>query len=188
MARQNASFPHGFAAFCIFCCYPLPLVGSGTARQYHVRMRLLGNILWLILGGLLLAASWAIIGLVLCVTIVGIPLGIQAFKMAGLTLTPFGKTVVYGGGGQYRMVCVGWHMDGDWLHTCRPAELRHHHWHSVRHSIVQDGQISAMAVRLANPQLVITSDHFTQHRRPSTAVLHISIEELRSEQAVTTAP
>ena len=45
-----------------------------------------------------------------------------------------------------------------------------------------------MAVRLANPQLVITSDHFTQHRRPSTAVLHISIEELRSEQAVTTAP
>ena len=61
-------------------------------------MRLLGNILWLILGGLLLATSWAIIGLVLCVTIVGIPLGIQAFKMAGLTLTPFGKTVQYGGG------------------------------------------------------------------------------------------
>lgn len=91
MARQNASFPHGFAAFCIFCCYPLPLVGIGTAYQYHVRMRLLGNILWLILGGLLLATSWAIIGLVLCVTIIGIPLGVQAFKMAGLTLTPFGK-------------------------------------------------------------------------------------------------
>lgn len=93
MAKQNTSFPHGFAAFCIFCCYPLPLVGIGTAYQYHVRMRLIGNILWLILGGLLLAASWAIIGLVLCITIVGIPLGIQAFKMAGLTLTPFGKTV-----------------------------------------------------------------------------------------------
>ena len=30
MARQNASFPHGFAAFCIFCCYPLPLVGIGA--------------------------------------------------------------------------------------------------------------------------------------------------------------
>lgn len=98
MARRNTSFPHGFAAFCIFRCYPLPLVGSGTARQYHVRMRLLGNILWLLLGGLLLAASWAIIGLVLYVTIVGIPLGIQAFKMAGLTLTPFDKTVKYGGG------------------------------------------------------------------------------------------
>ena len=61
-------------------------------------MNTLGNILWLILGGLGLAVAWAIIGIVLCITIVGIPLGIQAFKMAGLTLTPFGKSVVYGGG------------------------------------------------------------------------------------------
>lgn len=61
-------------------------------------MNALGNILWLILGGLELAVAWAIIGIVLCITIVGIPLGIQAFKMAGLTLTPFGKSVVYGGG------------------------------------------------------------------------------------------
>ena len=52
-------------------------------------MNTLGNILWLVLGGLALAVAWAI---------VGIPLGIQAFKMAGLTLTPFGKSVVYGGG------------------------------------------------------------------------------------------
>lgn len=108
MARQNTSFPHGFAAFCIFCCYPLPLVGIGTACQYHVRMRLIGNILWLILGGLLLAASWAIIGLVLCITIVGIPLGIQAFKMAGLTLTPFGKTVEYGGGVGSVLINIIW--------------------------------------------------------------------------------
>ena len=120
-------------------------------------MRLLGNILWLILGGLFLAVSWAVIGLVLCVTIIGIPLGVQAFKMAGLTLTPFGKTVVYGGigAGQYRMVCVGWHMDGDWLHTCRPAQLRHHHRYSIRHSIVQDGQTSAMAVRLADSRVMV---------------------------------
>ena len=116
MASQNASFPHGFAAFCIFCCYPLPLVGSGTARQYHVRMRLIGNILWLILGGLLLAAGWAIIGLVLCVTIVGIPLGIQAFKMAGLTLTPFGKTVVYGGGVGSVLANIVWFvLAGVWM-------------------------------------------------------------------------
>ena len=37
-------------------------------------------------------------GLILCISIIGIPFGIQAFKMAGLTLTPFGKTVQYGGG------------------------------------------------------------------------------------------
>lgn len=61
-------------------------------------MNTLGNILWLIFGGLALAVAWAIVGIVLCVTIIGIPLGIQAFKMASLTLTPFGKSVVYGGG------------------------------------------------------------------------------------------
>ena len=116
MARQTASFPHGFAAFCIFCCYPLPLVGIGTACQYHVRMRLLGNILWLILGGLFLAASWAVIGLVLCVTIIGIPLGVQAFKMAGLTLTPFGKTVEYGGGVGSVLANIVWFaLAGIWM-------------------------------------------------------------------------
>lgn len=75
-------------------------------------MRLIGNILWLILGGLLLAASWAIIGLVLCITIVGI----QAFKMAGLTLTPFGKTVEYGGGvGSVLLNIIWFVLAGLWM-------------------------------------------------------------------------
>lgn len=71
-------------------------------------MRLLGNILWLVLGGLALAIGWAIIGLVLCVTIIGIPLGVQAFKMAELTLTPFGKNVVYGGGVGSLLLNIAW--------------------------------------------------------------------------------
>ena len=71
-------------------------------------MRLLGNILWLILGGLLLAASWAIIGLVLCITIVGIPVGLQCFKFASLAFFPFGKEVVYGGGGFSLLVNILW--------------------------------------------------------------------------------
>ena len=113
MARQNTSFPHGFAAFCIFCCYPLPLVGIGTACQYHVRMRLLGNILWLILGGLLLAASWAIIGLVLCITIVSIPLGIQ---VDGVRLNQFGTTVEYGGGVGSVLINIIWFvLAGLWM-------------------------------------------------------------------------
>ena len=58
-------------------------------------MRVLGNILWIILGGLAIAIGWALVGLILCISIIGIPFGIQAFKMAGLTLTPFGKTVQY---------------------------------------------------------------------------------------------
>ncbi len=79
-------------------------------------MRLLGNILWLILGGLALAIGWAIIGLVLCVTIIGIPLGVQAFKMAELTLTPFGKSVVYGGGVGSLLVNLVWLvLAGIWM-------------------------------------------------------------------------
>ena len=79
-------------------------------------MRLLGNILWLILGGLLLAASWANIGLVLCITIVGIPPGIHAFKMAGLTLTPLGQTVVYRGGVGSVLANIVWFvLAGVWM-------------------------------------------------------------------------
>ena len=63
----------------------------------------------------MLAASWAIIGLVLCITIVGIPLGIQAFKMAGLTLTPFGKTVEYGGVGSVLINIIWFVLAGLWM-------------------------------------------------------------------------
>ncbi|MFC6101036.1 YccF domain-containing protein [Olivibacter domesticus] len=57
-------------------------------------MNFLGNIIWLIFGGFLAALGYFIGGLVLCVTIVGIPFGIQCFKLAGLMLFPFGKRVV----------------------------------------------------------------------------------------------
>ncbi len=57
-------------------------------------MKILGNIIWIILGGLGLALSWAIAGIICCITIIGIPLGKQCFKIAGLALTPFGRHVV----------------------------------------------------------------------------------------------
>ena len=56
-------------------------------------MRLIGNILWFIFGGLWLGLVWTIMGLILCITIIGIPLGMQCFKAAKLTFAPFGKTV-----------------------------------------------------------------------------------------------
>ncbi|MBQ7338544.1 MAG: YccF domain-containing protein [Clostridia bacterium] len=56
-------------------------------------MRLIGNILWFILGGIWLGLSWFLLGLLLCITVVGIPLGLQCFKAASLTFTPFGKEV-----------------------------------------------------------------------------------------------
>lgn len=57
-------------------------------------MNLLGNIIWLIFGGLLAAIGYFFGGLVLCITIVGIPWGLQCFKLAELVLWPFGKRVV----------------------------------------------------------------------------------------------
>ncbi len=56
-------------------------------------MRLISNILWMLLGGIWLALAWAICGIVLCITIVGIPFGVQCFKLAKLSLFPYGKKV-----------------------------------------------------------------------------------------------
>lgn len=54
-------------------------------------MRFILNILWAILGGFLLALEYVLAGLLCCLTIVGIPFGMQCFKIAGLALFPFGK-------------------------------------------------------------------------------------------------
>ena len=56
-------------------------------------MKFLGNLLWFILTGLVSALSWLLLGLGWCITIIGIPFGKQCFKLAGLSLFPFGKTV-----------------------------------------------------------------------------------------------
>ena len=57
-------------------------------------MRTIGNVLWVIFAGIWLAIGYAIAGLFFCITIIGIPFGVQAFKLAGLSLWPFGRTVV----------------------------------------------------------------------------------------------
>ena len=56
-------------------------------------MNLIGNILWLVLGGFIVAGLYFLAGLLMCVTIIGIPFGIQMFKIAGLALSPFGRDV-----------------------------------------------------------------------------------------------
>ncbi|MBE6592941.1 MAG: YccF domain-containing protein [Ruminococcaceae bacterium] len=56
-------------------------------------MKLIGNILWFIFGGLFLGLLWLLIGALLCITIIGIPFGLQCFKVAKLSFAPFGKKV-----------------------------------------------------------------------------------------------
>ena len=59
-------------------------------------MTLLGNIIWLIFGGLLSGLGYIIGGLVLCLTIIGIPFGVQSIKLGVATFCPFGKEIVEG--------------------------------------------------------------------------------------------
>lgn len=74
------------------------------------------NLIWLLLAGIELAVGYAIGGLVMMLTIVGIPFGIQAFKLAGFTLWPFGRAVVpdedsgffTGVGNVLWLILVGW--------------------------------------------------------------------------------
>ncbi|NMF84574.1 YccF domain-containing protein [Nodosilinea sp. P-1105] len=57
-------------------------------------MSLLGNIIWLIFGGLLTGLGYIIGGLLLCITIIGIPFGLQAIKLGWATMTPFGRKII----------------------------------------------------------------------------------------------
>ncbi len=75
-------------------------------------MSCLGNLLWIVLCGLLLALCWAIVGLLYCVTIIGIPVGVQCFKIAGLAFAPFGCEVIYGGGVGSTLLNIFWILFG----------------------------------------------------------------------------
>jgi uncharacterized membrane protein YccF (DUF307 family) len=80
-------------------------------------MNILGNIIWLVFGGLIAAIGWFLAGLILCITIVGIPFGLQCFKIARFVLLPFGKEVElgnFGAGGLLLnilwLIFLGWEL------------------------------------------------------------------------------
>ena len=57
------------------------------------KLGVVGAVLWFI-PGVLMFLSYILSGVLLCLTVIGIPFGIQSFKLAGLALAPFGKTIV----------------------------------------------------------------------------------------------
>lgn len=71
-------------------------------------MGCLGNVIWFIFGGAISGLSWCAVGCVWCITIVGIPVGMQCFKLASLSFFPFGKEVVYGGGAGSFLLNILW--------------------------------------------------------------------------------
>lgn len=56
-------------------------------------MSFLGNIVWIVFGGLLMSLAYLFLGVLYCITIIGVPVGLQLFKMASLSLYPFGRDV-----------------------------------------------------------------------------------------------
>lgn len=80
-------------------------------------MSLIGNIIWLVFGGILGAIAWFVAGLLLCITIIGLPFGFQCFKIAGFVLWPFGRTVEIGNFGACGLILnilwillLGWEL------------------------------------------------------------------------------
>ena len=73
-------------------------------------------ILWFIFGGFFSGLAWILSGCMWCVTVIGIPYGLQCFKFASLAFSPFGKEVVYGDGAVSFIVNVVWlFINGWWM-------------------------------------------------------------------------
>lgn len=71
-------------------------------------MGCLGNLIWFVCGGAISGLSWFFLGCLWCITIIGIPVGTQCFKLASLSFFPFGKDVQYGGGAGSLLLNIIW--------------------------------------------------------------------------------
>lgn len=77
-------------------------------------MSTLGNFLWVLFGGWLLAFLWTIAGTLLSITVIGIPAGMSCFKIAGFVLVPFGRKIVYSGKVSSFLLNVLWILIFGW--------------------------------------------------------------------------
>ena len=78
-------------------------------------MRVFGNVLWILFGGFLSALGWVLAGCLWCVTVIGIPIGMQCFKLASISMNPFGKEVRYEGEAVSFLLNVVWFLVSGWL-------------------------------------------------------------------------
>lgn len=114
-------------------------------------MSTIGNILWFLFGGLIGGLAWVLAGCLWCITIIGIPVGLQCFKFASLAFFPFGKEVVYGGGGFSFLVNLIWiiffGLEMAIGYCILGLSLVHHDpWHSNRKAMLQNGQAVSNAL------------------------------------------
>ena len=86
-------------------------------------MASIGNVLWLVFGGFFSGLSWLLAGCLWCITIVGIPIGKQCFKLASVSFFPFKKEIVYGGGAGSFLVNIIW-----MIFSGLPLAIEHIFW------------------------------------------------------------
>jgi uncharacterized membrane protein YccF (DUF307 family) len=88
------TIPFGIAAFRI-ANYALWPFGRTIVRRETAGLgSAIGNVIWVIVAGLWLAIGHIVTGVLLCITIIGIPLGLANFKMVPVSLTPLGRDIV----------------------------------------------------------------------------------------------
>ena len=88
------TIPFGIAAFRIAAFALWPFGRRIVRRSDAGAASTLGNIVWIILFGWELALAHLISGIALCITIIGIPLGLANFKLIPVSLTPLGREIV----------------------------------------------------------------------------------------------
>jgi uncharacterized membrane protein YccF (DUF307 family) len=88
------TIPFGVASFRLAGYALWPFGRSVVRKPTAGLLSAIGNVIWFFVAGLWLALLHVVAGVLLCLTIIGIPFGVASFKMAGLALFPLGKTIV----------------------------------------------------------------------------------------------
>ena len=88
------TIPFGIASFRLAAFVLWPFGRTVVRRPDAGTASTIGNVLWFVLFGLWIAIEHVILGLLLCVTIIGIPLGLGNFKLAAVAIAPLGKDIV----------------------------------------------------------------------------------------------
>jgi uncharacterized membrane protein YccF (DUF307 family) len=88
------TIPFGIASFRLAAFVLWPFGRTVVRRPDAGTASVIGNVLWFLLFGLWIAIAHVILGALLCVTIIGIPLGIGNFKLAAVAIAPLGKDIV----------------------------------------------------------------------------------------------
>src|SRR6187402_3346009 len=98
MSKNTQTRRHLIYAFPVSVARPLTCDRNASFQIHGLSsiwgMNTLANIIWLIFGGLWAALGYVVGGFLLCCTIIGIPFGLQCFKIAAVVLWPFGKEIV----------------------------------------------------------------------------------------------